>query len=255
MNTSRYLLLALLACLLVLIPACSDDDEGNPTNVPPQTYSDPQLQAMTHEGTLVVQGLIDMFPTWMAGQMGKKDATTPEWDSGCQCWRWSDSESESIDELYNWSRTWNFALTYYQGETPQMEFEGADSIGMVLGYHFGESDYRNENNSYNTNFYFTVALTGVPNGPDSIMVGGSGEGEFSGYFTVGEDHTQIYEDIGVMLNLTMPILGGCPAGSLEFDTESTSFTVSFVGESTAYWDYVTGPGESQQGTIDLTCGK
>lgn len=255
MNISRYSLLALLACLFVLVPACSDDDEGSPTNVPPTTYADPQLQAMTHEGTLVVQGLIDMFPTWMAGQMGKKDATDPTWDPNSQCWRWTDTESEYTDPLYTWSRTWNFALTYYQGETPQMEFEGADSIGMILGYHFGESDYRNETNSFNTNFYFTLALTGVPNGPDSIMVGGSGEGEFNGYFTVGEEYTQIYENLAVMMNLTMPVLGGCPVGSLEFDTESTSFSMGFDGESTAYWDYVTGPGQSVQGTITLTCGK
>ena len=30
------------------------------------------------------------------------------------------------------------ALTYYQGETLQMEFAGADRISVVLGYHYGK---------------------------------------------------------------------------------------------------------------------
>lgn len=256
MKTRSIPLLLLLAGLLVLNPACSSDDDDNggtnPVVVP--TYDDPVLEAMATEGAEMAQGIIEMAPGWMSGQMGKKDTTTPVWDPTCTCWRWTVTEGEYTDPLDTWSRHWNLALTYYQGETPQQGYEGADRIGVVIQFNSNTSS-NSDAGSDITWFTFTLETFTVPNGPGTLMISGNGAGNLGGESYSGEDYFYFSEEFTVFLMLTMPMTGGCPTGGLDLDMDDKSFSVGFDGGTTAYWDYVTGPGQSLQGELTISCGK
>lgn len=256
MKTRHIPLLLFMVGLLVFNLACSsDDDDNGGTNVVVPTYDDPVLEAMATEGAEVAQALIDMAPVWMSGQMGKMETTPPVWDGECMCWRWTTFEGENTDPLDTWYRGWNLALTYYQGETPQQNFEGATSIGVVIGYNFNASSYSEESNK-NTWFTFNLNTSIVPNGPGSIMVTGTGAGNLGAdSYTIGGDPIYFNDEFTIFLNLTMPLTGGCPSGSLELSTDTKDFSVGFVGEATAYWDYIYGPGLFKEGHFPLACGK
>jgi hypothetical protein len=255
MKSRHILLLLLLTGLLVLIPACSSDDDDNGGTAPPiPTYDDPVLEAMATEGAEVAQGIIDMAPGWMAGQVGKRDTTAPVWDAECMCWRWTISEGEYTDPMDTWSRVWALALTYYQGETPQQDFEGADRIGVVTVFNSNASSNSEAGSKYAW-FTFTLETFIEPGGPGLIMISGSGAGNLGAESYAGEDYTYFNDELTIVVNLTMPLTGGCPTGALELDTDTKSFSVGFNGGSTAYWDYVFGPGQFKEGEMKISCGK
>jgi hypothetical protein len=255
MKTRHIPLLLLLAGLFVLTPACSSDDDDNGGTAPIiPAYDDPVLEAMATEGVEVVEGIVEMAPELFSGQMGLKDTTTPVWDPTCTCWRWTVFEGDATNPMDTWSRNWILALTYYQGETPQMEFEGADRIGVEIQYNFNHSMSSDLGSDYEW-FAFTLETSIVPNGPESIMVSGYGSGNLGAESYSGEDYEDFDQEFTISLNLTMPAMGGCPGGGLDLDMDTKSFSVGFDGSTTGYWDYITGPGQSLQGELTITCGK
>lgn len=92
-------------------------------------------------------------------------------------------------------------------------------------------------------------------GLTSIELSGSGTGSIYGDFVRDGQHSPISEQLTLMVYLTLDATVGCPAGSFDIDYGNKHFSIGFVGEPEAYWDHVTGPGQSQQGTLHFQCGK
>ena len=251
MNSRPFPLILLISCLLILIPACSEDDIPTVPVIP--TIEDPLLASLSQEGAVISQGFIDMIPAWAQGDLGGKETTPPTWDPSCNCWRWSSNEGDVSDPLHTWGRNWSFALTIYQGETPQMEFEGADRIQVDIGYGYNASDYRDESNNSNTNFFINMELEITDFTAGMVYVEAVGLGEFSGYFMADGEYSQIYKEIILSLILTIPF-GDCPSGGLDLDMDTTSFSLGFDGTTTAWWYYSVGPGDPEKGSINFVCG-
>jgi len=251
MTTRTVPLFLLLSAFFIFFPACSSDDDPTTPEIP--VYDDPVLAALTQECAILSQGMIDVFPNVATGNLGAKDAVDPYWDPSCTCWRWS-----SFEEFYggpdsSWYRGWNFAVTFYLGETPQMEFAGADRITIQVGYSYNENNWTDENNYTNKNFYLNQLVEVTDTGEGYVEVSGSGSGQLSSYIAVDGETSEVYKDIIVSLYLTIPH-GACPTGMLTLDFNPASFTVSFDHDGVAYWEYQVGPGDSDTGSFHLSCG-
>ena len=119
MTTRSRFLCLLISLGLCFSLACSSDDD-NPTNVNIPDPEDPVLASVRGESIILAQGLVDLFPALATGGLGGKDASEPVFDPSCTCWRWYDSDGGGSELPPYWSRYWDFTVTFYQGETPQM---------------------------------------------------------------------------------------------------------------------------------------
>jgi hypothetical protein len=254
--TTRHLLIFLtLVALLFLNLACSEDDD--PTGTGGITITDPRLEPLQAEGTALAVNILEVLPALAQGQLGNKEETEPWFDTSCTCWHWAEYDGDSSDPLQEWGRSTDFTATFFNGETPQMEFEGADRITLDLVYNYWESHFdgetKSEGNKYSSKsviFYLSLEATGFSLG--TVTVTGSGTGQVSGGTTVGEDWEGFFEEIDVAVNLTLPFIG-CPAGFLDLDMEEASFSMGFNGTSIATWSYLAGPGDPLTGTFSIPC--
>ena len=251
MTTRPAIACLILALFILLLPACSDDDD--PVTPPGPTYDDPVLQALAEEGAIVAQGLVDVFPGVASGALFTKDAIDPYWDESCTCWRWG-----FFDEFYggpgeSWYRGWNFAATFYKDDVPQMDPEGADRVSLQINYSATESSYTDEMNNIYRDFSVNLAAEITMLSEGVFEINGSGTGALTSYAMNDGVPSEIFEEFTSSLYMTYP-LGQCPTGMLTLDFDPASFSVSFHNEGVAYWEYQVGPGEPTTGNFNLTCG-
>lgn len=245
-----------VAGLLFLNLACSDDDD--PVGPGDITVTDPRLEPLQAEGTALAQKIIEIIPVLAQGQLGSKDETDPWFDGTCTCWRWNESDGDFSDPIQEWGRSTDYGVTFYNGGTPQMEFEGADRIALELSFNYWETHFddvaKAEGKKYSSKLVsFVLALQATGFSAGTVTVTGSGVGEVSGGISVGEGWEGYFESIEISVNLTVPFIG-CPTGSIDLDMEEASFRMGFDGSSMANWSYSAGPGDPLTGTFSILCG-
>ena len=241
----------MLSGLLVLNLACSDDDQETITGTGTPTYDDPVLEAMATEGQVVTQAIMDKVPSWAQGTLGKKAATDPTYDEDCSCWTWTDHQSDESNPAFTWFRNWNFEVTFYQNEVPQQAFEGADRIQAEIVYGYNDIRYSDELNQSNSHLNFNLNLNTTEFNEQSVVVSGSGGGNFAASITQHGETIYHSYPIDLMLYQTIPVDGGCPTGSFDLDTGPASFSIGFDGHPTAHWGYTPRPRPVAGGNPDV----
>jgi hypothetical protein len=251
MMTRKHLLLSLLSTLLVFNLGCFGSDDA-PTGPEIPDFENLAVQDLATEGAILSQAIIDVASDLASGAMGGgKDITDPYWDPSCNCWRWYEGEGDYEDPLVNWERGMSFATTFYNGDTPQMEFEGADKIAVDLFYNFWESQFDAKYSSKSVTFNLSLEVTDWAMGVATIT--GDGTGEVSGGRSIGEEDWEgYYEEFNITETMTMPFQG-CPGGTMTMANEEASFIITFTGGTTANWAFQAGPA-SDSGSFPLDCG-
>ena len=154
-----------------------------------------------------------------------------------------------------WTRIWHFAVKYYQGETAQQALAGADRVTADIGYDYSDYRYVDESNNSSRYLYFNVFLEATDFLTGVINVNGGGSGTLMINIVDGEDVTEVYEEITIDVQLTIP-LGGCPTGTMTYTMGTTVFLITFNGTTTASWTF-TPDGNADlafNGTFNLNCG-
>ncbi len=251
----RKLITLIMACGLLLSSAgCSEDDIADILNLP-DPQDDPVAQVMVAEGANMAGDVLNQIDDWAQGNLGEPLKSDPEWDPGCNCWRWTEKDGDTSDPHDWWNRNWNFAVTFFQGETPQMEFAGADSITAEIGYSYADGLYVDETDNSNRSLFFNLFLEVTDFLTGTINVSGGGSGTVQVYIVDGEDFTEFYESIDIAVQLSLPI-GGCPTGTMTFTMGTTEFLINFNGSTIASWTFTPdgNPDLAFNGTFNLGCG-
>lgn len=251
MTTRKALLYLLMATFILIVPACSDDDD-DPTTPPTPTYDDPQLEAFAVQGVALVQEIVGVLPDALSGQLTGKDTTSPTWDEADQVWRWGRENDSHANPADTWELGYQFALTFLQEEVPQMTPEGADNIKMEVVFYFYRNQFTDEANQFNLSFTMILTFETMTINPDYMEISGSGEGLLSGGGYTDGVPIGFYRDITMSSFLMIPT-GECLSGGIDFDMDTQSFSVGFDGTTSAYWDYLKGPGNFVDGEFKISC--
>ena len=252
MTTTRHILLAILTGLLVFSLGCSDDDgENNPTI--PGGGSDPAVELIQAEGAAMAQALVETLPELAGGALGSKSIGDAYYDETCVCWYWGDYEGNENSNPW-WARSTNFSGAFFDGDTPQMDFEGADKIVLTMMFMYDGSDF-SETTYHSKSIVFDMNLDGTGWLQGAMAISGTGTGHASGGTGNYEDEEWdgFFEEFDIDVDLVMPPLG-CPTGTIGLATEEASFVMGFNGTGTATWTYKVGQTQVGAGTFAVGCG-
>jgi len=251
----RKLTTLIIACGLLLVAAgCDKDDIADILNLP-NPQDDPAAQAMVAEGAELAKGVLDEIEGWTQDDLGGPPKTEPVWNPDCSCWEWVIEDGDVSDPLDWWTRNWAFAVGYFLGETPQMHLEGADRVHADINFAYSDGRYEDETDNSNRSVYFNVSLDATDFLTGVMNVNGGGGGSLMIFIVDGEDVTEVYEEVTIDVQFTLP-LGGCPTGTITFTMGTTVFLITLNGTATASWTF-TPDGNADLafgGTFGLGCG-
>lgn len=252
MTTPRLLTIALMIGLLAFSTGC-DEAEDALNNIPTPA-DDPAVQLVAAEGVKMAQSLLAALPQVMAGGLGAKSIDDAYYDESCSCWLWSVYEGNENSNPY-WARNTSFQATFYNGETPQMELEGADRVAMVVTFFYEWNEFNND--QYSSKSVMVTANLETTEMGTKVTVTTQGTG--TGYVSGGtgnysdDEWDGFYEEFDVAVDVDLPV-PGCPSGLIDFLTEEATFHMGFNGSTSGSWSYKFGDTTLDSGNFPIGCG-